>query len=1190
MTGSPASLESLSSPSPTPPPHPDRAVSNNGTNGASAGLDSGSELSELTEEEQEADTRLDNSDEDDEDSGTTRSLRRGRGGRKKRGGIVPAGMWEWAKPKSATVVQEEEEEEENAGPPEAMEEEEDEDQVHAHDTTIVPDGEEEEEEGEGDEPDPPTTRLKRRKTNQDDESGSELSQYGYYRDAKTKGRSLSPDESGNDSYSDDDDVLPTTVQARVASDLESNDTESEDDEEAPKPPDVVPIASAVPPAPTSDATHMDVELDVTAPPATAVAPLAAAAAASSIMAGSTVLQPPTPSPSSSVSPSPASSRSPSPAPGGASGEPEAAPNADPAAPVSTEAPVAAPHDDTEEQDLANDDEDMEVDSDLQPAHRMEALDVLAGIELKFALLRERLYIEKMEGLAWEEALLNEGTHPELIHLHTELAARRDKRLDLAFKKRSYEEAMAVKRRKCDEDAVWSWWQFAGDELQTDMISETNRKRRRLDRDRRALERPQPVRRIPHPPHSVPAAPTLRKIVKSFPFSDTRRKPSSAPASGALLYPELSTLSSGDIATDLEFLYANRRPAYEPRMAPAHVPPPFEGYGMTVNGSVSMEGAPPFGVQRNGMPPPPPPFPHHHHGSQAIPQGFPSRPPQPPTTTVLNLHARSPFTGDQDMSILASGSAPRHPQPPFHGHAPSAQGALHSNNGYLGHGYPGLRRSISPAHLGPDNKQNGNAWPPEGGARWPGHGRRPDGYPGSFEEDARMEEARMRANDAKRDKMRERDRMDRDLEREHREFDRERGYQLQQQQQMLAQQQQSQRHPPTAHPHIHPQPSGPGSHHHTVPHHHHHHHHHHVHHNHNPQQGPMPGIAGAPPRAVGVREFETSRSHSSAVHPGESLAPPSSKSGIPPSGSLWKADSDSHIPPSDYRDIRNSKHGSRPSSGPPLAPSIHDDRDRPLPLPFAMSSSYPSASSGPPSVAPSPRAPWGPPDDGHRVASSSSSSAPFANALDGHRNPPDHRYSRPPQQSTHSRQNSSGLGSPRSRPPPPRSPSSTHGFPGPMRSPTRYGPPSSQPPGMLSNHPPTFNIPPPSHTTTSPSLKQQLHRASSPKPFSPLLSGPGRTVTPAAMDLHNGNGGPARGAPPFNVGSRTASPHSSYAPNPMQSLPPARGPPTINGPEPHAVRGPESHPLRGPETHSPRPPPGPVLPPPKMNVAQMVDGP
>jgi len=56
----------------------------------------------------------------------------------------------------------------------------------------------------------------------------------------------------------------------------------------------------------------------------------------------------------------------------------------------------------------DDDQEVELESDLQPAHRAEALDVLATIELKFALLRERVYVEKMEGLAWEEKLVNDG--------------------------------------------------------------------------------------------------------------------------------------------------------------------------------------------------------------------------------------------------------------------------------------------------------------------------------------------------------------------------------------------------------------------------------------------------------------------------------------------------------------------------------------------------------------------------------------------------------------------------------------------------------------------------------------------------------------------------------------------------------------------------------------------------------------
>jgi hypothetical protein len=58
--------------------------------------------------------------------------------------------------------------------------------------------------------------------------------------------------------------------------------------------------------------------------------------------------------------------------------------------------------------------EMELESDLQPAHRAEALDVLATIELRFAALREKVYVEKMEALAWEEAMVTNGIHTFIL--------------------------------------------------------------------------------------------------------------------------------------------------------------------------------------------------------------------------------------------------------------------------------------------------------------------------------------------------------------------------------------------------------------------------------------------------------------------------------------------------------------------------------------------------------------------------------------------------------------------------------------------------------------------------------------------------------------------------------------------------------------------------------------------------------
>jgi Sds3-like len=50
-----------------------------------------------------------------------------------------------------------------------------------------------------------------------------------------------------------------------------------------------------------------------------------------------------------------------------------------------------------------------------------------------------------------------GSHPELLHLHSELSRRRDKRIELAARRRSYEIANILKRRRTEESAVWSWW-------------------------------------------------------------------------------------------------------------------------------------------------------------------------------------------------------------------------------------------------------------------------------------------------------------------------------------------------------------------------------------------------------------------------------------------------------------------------------------------------------------------------------------------------------------------------------------------------------------------------------------------------------------------------------------------------------------------------------------------------------------
>lgn len=347
-------LEPLSSPSPSPPP----AKSKKLNDAPSAGLDSESELSELTEEEHETENSSRNKKlgrRGSRVSKSTRGLRSPRrGGRRKRSSLVPAPMWGWAESKGPNAV-EEEEEEELSGPHRPMEEEE---------------GPEEEEE---------------------EEHHSE------------------PDRRIPDVETPKSAVQPASL----------DEAEGEISEEEPP----------------RDDTESEEELDKLedmgiAEPGPAIEeskPLTTAMSVASIMGGTVPIRGASRSPSSSAE----SSRSPT--PDGVLAKPTLSPvglDADEKAEAENDqdalegesasaGPIIKPKDNLipdpdQEPDVvidensAYDDMDGEQELELQPAHRAEALDVLAILELKFAMLRERVYVEKMDALAWEEALVADG--------------------------------------------------------------------------------------------------------------------------------------------------------------------------------------------------------------------------------------------------------------------------------------------------------------------------------------------------------------------------------------------------------------------------------------------------------------------------------------------------------------------------------------------------------------------------------------------------------------------------------------------------------------------------------------------------------------------------------------------------------------------------------------------------------------
>lgn len=598
----------------------------------------------------------------------------------------------------------------------------------------------------------------------------------------------------------------------------------------------------------------------------------------------------------------------------------------------------------------------------------------------------------------------------------------------------------------------------------------------------------------------------------------------------------------------------------PQLGPANPPMApmqhgvYDAYAMNVEGSVS---APQYSSGSRIPPPAPIQYQQHQHPGHQVLQPFPSGPgrsqlhpshPQTPSTSSLHNHTQSQFSVEPEMTLVTVG--PGHGHQYFNGPAPGAP--------------LGISRPISPMHVGgggpgatgPGGKQGG----------WMGDGRMPGshhlggkqgteyGWMGMHEA---LGDTRERERESKRDRERDkRERSDRERDRE-REFERERENYLMQQQTP-----QPHRHaPPHQHPHPHNVPA-PSSHHHQGPHHHHRHHHHVLHHHHPQQSGNGSGQSVPPlaipqgssgpgsvpsPRIATPRDFEPSRAHSGPVHPPEILSLSASKPGNSPSH--WKRD---ELSSSEYRDIRG-RHGSRPSS---THPGTYEDRERPLATPFAMASSQTMSSTsssgllnGP--AAPSthsPRLPWSD-EHGSRMPPSSSSSFPGPIG----------------------RGSPLGLSPPRSRPPIPRSPSSSLGFPGQTRSPTRYAP--SGPPG-----PPPLTDPPLMHSLTS-SHGRSASTPTSPGPKArglasppptkmgmryspPLLSGPGRPSTPITLvDIPHSAPGPNTST--FN---RTASPLTSF-------------------------NSPSSHPTH-PSTSSRAPPNGSttLLSAPKTNAVQMVDGP
>jgi hypothetical protein len=139
----------------------------------------------------------------------------------------------------------------------------------------------------------------------------------------------------------------------------------------------------------------------------------------------------------------------------AEGEEEVEPGAEDEAEADVDAEVDAEAENENEPEVAE--LDPSDEHDLNSALRVEALDALSAIEIKFALLRERVYVDKMTALLREEELVDDAIHPELGYLQRELEKRRERRCTLALRKRKRDEEANISRKKTSELSIEKWY-------------------------------------------------------------------------------------------------------------------------------------------------------------------------------------------------------------------------------------------------------------------------------------------------------------------------------------------------------------------------------------------------------------------------------------------------------------------------------------------------------------------------------------------------------------------------------------------------------------------------------------------------------------------------------------------------------------------------------------------------------------
>lgn len=115
--------------------------------------------------------------------------------------------------------------------------------------------------------------------------------------------------------------------------------------------------------------------------------------------------------------------------------------------------------------------------------REDALEAMVKIEIMFAQVRDRLYVERLSDVHRETAAVQHGSHPELNEYYQLLERKRDARLSLAHKIFNLKEIELNKKREAATNSVWTKWYEAKNELHDSMIVETQKQMKQLEREK-----------------------------------------------------------------------------------------------------------------------------------------------------------------------------------------------------------------------------------------------------------------------------------------------------------------------------------------------------------------------------------------------------------------------------------------------------------------------------------------------------------------------------------------------------------------------------------------------------------------------------------------------------------------------------------------------------------------------------------